>query len=171
MDIKRTNDLLQSLASIGVLIGLIVVAYELRQNTVFAEAEYNETTYSMWMQATAIEVETDIGEIFIRSIENPDDLSRPEQFRLNSWYTHIVSIYDHGDSARELGVSNPLSGVVPEADAVYYFSSEYGRRWFESNRYWIRPKVAETISSAIDGVSTQTEWDSGTDNSNSPAIQ
>ena len=158
MNMEKVNDALQLLASIGVLVGLFVVAYELRQNTVFAEAEYNETTYGMWMQATAMEMETDIGEIYIKSIEDPDNLSKPEKFKLNSWLTHIISIYDHGDSSSELGVGTALSGAMLEADLRYYFDSDYARLWFQSNRYWIRPRVAESISKVIDSFPVHKEW-------------
>ena len=160
MDTKKVNDFLQLLASIGVLVGLFVVAYELRQNKVFAEAEYNQTSYGMWMQATAMEMETDIGEIFIKSIEDPDNLSKPEKFKLNSWLTHIISIYDHGERARSLGVGTALSGRMSEAEVRYYFSSEYSRLWFQANRYWIRPGVAESISHVINTNPVQTEWNS-----------
>lgn len=158
MNVAKFNDTLQLLASVGVLIGLIVVAYELRQNKAFAEAEYNATTYGMWIQATAMEMETDIGEIVIKSIENPQSLSNPEKFKLNSWLTHIISIYDHGERAREIGVGTTASGMMSEAEVRYYFSSDYARQWFQGNRYWIRPGVAESISKGIEEFPILTEW-------------
>ena len=157
MDTTKVNDKLQLLASIGVLVGLFVVAYELRQNKAFAEAEHNRGTYGMWMQATSLEMESDIGELVIKSIEDPNNLSKPEKFRVNAWLTHIVSIYDHGDRALELGVATP-STHISEAEALYYFSSDYSRQWFKANRYWMRPYVAETISRAIESTPVSTNW-------------
>ena len=164
MDSTKLSDFFQLLASIGVLVGLLVVAYELRQNKVFAEAEYSQASYDKWMQVASMEIETDIGEIFIKSIEDPDSLSKPEKFKLNAWLLQAITVYDNGDRALELGVATPTAEMAEE-DARYYFASEYSRQWFEANRYWIRPNVAETISRVIETTSPSTVWDPVRNNS------
>ena len=158
MDSTKLSDFLQLLASIGVLVGLLIVAYELRQNKLFAQAEYSQESYDKWMQVASMEMETDIGEIFIRSIEDPVSLSKPDKFKLNAWLTQTITTYDNGDRALELGLATPAA-VLPDEDVRYYFASAYSRQWFEANRYWIRPNIAETISRVIETTPPSTVWD------------
>ena len=157
MNTGKINDTLQILASLGVIIGLLVVAYELQQNQVIAEAEHDRGSLGSWMQLTAIEMETDIGEVIIKSIEDPDNLTKAEMFRINAWLQHNVVIYAQSDRARELGVG-AAEFYMSEAEARYYFSSEYSRQWFRANRYWIRPNIREAISRVIENTPIATEW-------------
>ena len=157
MNTSKLNDRLQIAASIGVLLGLLIVAYEIRQNTSFAEAEYTEATYGHWMQISHMELETDIGEIAIRAVEDPESLTDLDKFKLNAWLVFAISIYDHQDRSRNLGIA-PSYARMGQADAHYYFSSQYARDWFEVNRDWMRPTVVETIAHAIESSPVASDW-------------
>jgi len=138
-------------------VGLIVVAYEVRQNTTIAAAEYSQASYDNWMQLASMEAQSDVGEIFIKAIEDPDSLSKQEIFKLNAWLLFVVSIYDNSDLAADFGVDTSSAYIYPE-DARYYFSNAHSRLWFESNKYWIRPRVAAVISKEIQSTPISTEW-------------
>ena len=96
MKSSRLNEWLQILASLGVLIGLFVVAYEIKQNTEIARAEYYRETYNMWMHVSTVEIETGIDEIIVKSIADPESLSPGELFKLNAYFILVTSVYDNG---------------------------------------------------------------------------
>lgn len=157
MDTSKISDWLQIIASIGVVLGLLVVTYELRQNTAFAEAEHARYAYGMWIDVTSMELDSGIGEIVVRSVDDPNSLTKADKFNLSSWLVAIVTVYNHGDRALELGIASPQAGII-DADVRYFFASEYSREWFNVNTHWMRPRVAETIARVIDSTPIDTEW-------------
>jgi len=58
MQSSKLNSYLQVLASVGVLIGLLVVAYELRQNTAIAAAEHSRELHLAWIGVASFELRT-----------------------------------------------------------------------------------------------------------------
>jgi len=157
MQTSKLNDLLQILASCGVLVGLFVVAYELKQNTTIAAAEQSRETFTVWTDVAAINVETDIGMVVIKSVDQPDNLTAEELFRLNAWYVMILSIYASNERADDLGVS-AVTTIIDEPYANYLFASRYSRHWFERNKWWLGARNVEVISRVIQTTPVATEW-------------
>ncbi len=120
MKSSRLNEWLQILASLGVLIGLFVVAYEIKQNTEIARAEYYRESYNMWMHVSTVEIETGIDEIVVKSIADPESLSPGELFKLNAYFILVTSVYDSGARANEFGIATSTS-LIGESDARYFF--------------------------------------------------
>ncbi len=158
MKSSRLNEWLQILASLGVLIGLFVVAYEIKQNTEIAQAEFYRESYNMWMHVSTVEIETGIDEIFVKSIVDPESLSPGELFKLNAYFILVTSVYDHGARANEYGIATSNS-LIRESDAQYYFASEISRQWFEANKHWMRPENVEIISRVIQTTPISTSWE------------
>ena len=157
MNSAKLNEWLQAVASLGVIAGLIIVAYEINQNTALARAEHYRSLYGMWMDTSAVEIETDIGEVFVRSVDDPESLTPNDLFKLNAWYILVTSNYDNAARANEFGVASPTS-IITESDAEFYFSSKYSRQWFSANTHWMRPENVEVISGVIQTTPALTEW-------------
>ncbi len=157
MKSSRLNEWLQLLASLGVLVGLIFVSYEIKQNTAVADAEHLREIYSSWMHISTVEIETDIGEIFIKSIANPESLTPRDLFKLNAYYILVTSTYDNMAGAGELGIGKGYG--IAESDVRYYFSSEFSRQWFEANKHWLHPDNAEIISRVIQTTPVSRKWE------------
>lgn len=158
MNTSKLNERLQIAASLGVLVGLLVVAYEIRQNTTVAQAEHSRAIYSMWVNLSGLELESEVDEALITAIENPEQLTAADKFKLNSWLTAVVSVYDYTVLERNLGVGL-IEPAIAEEDARYYFASQYARDWFEFNKRWINPGTAEIISRVIEESPTAKTYD------------
>jgi hypothetical protein len=154
----KLNEWLQIVASLGVLVGLLVVAYEIRQNTSVAKTEHTRANFEMWVALSSIELETDVGKAIIKAIEDPDNLSTEDRFKLNAWLNAVVSIYEYNNQAEEFGVGSSLIEFIGD-DARYFFASRYARRWFEDNRRWISPEAVEVIAQTIENTPVPLTWD------------
>jgi hypothetical protein len=55
------------------VVGLLLVAYELRQNTNFAKAEAERSLISDWADVTRAQFEIDIMDLYVKSIEDPEE--------------------------------------------------------------------------------------------------
>ena len=158
MNTSKLNDWMQILTSLAVLAGLVLVAYEIRQNTEIAMAEASQGNYSGWTQVSWAELETDIGDIYVKSIEHPENLSSADIFKLSAWYSLIISQFDLDDSMAELGMPGDYAGMS-EWDVESYFSSKFSRVWFEENKSWLRAENAKKITRFIGTTPVSTEWD------------
>jgi len=149
---------LEVIGGIAVIVSLLVVAYEIRQNTSVARTEHIRANFEMWLELSSIELESDVGRTIIKAVEDPDNLSSEDKFKITSWLNAVGAIYEYNNQAEELGIGPSLK-VYLEGDARYYFASRYARQWFENNRRWFNPEAAEIIAQAIADNPVPTTWD------------
>ncbi len=157
MGTSKLNEWLQILASLGVLAGLILVAYELQQNTSVAKAEHSRDAFYAWLEIANIEMQGDLGRVVIKSYEEPDRLTPEDLYKLNAWLISIMSLYAYGQDANELGVAVRFS-VIDDWYAEYLFGSKYSRHWFERNKGWLGEGNVEIITRVIQETPVMTEW-------------
>jgi hypothetical protein len=149
MQTAKLNERLQLFASLSVLIGLLLVAYEVRQNNVLAEAEAVTAMQTGWETISISEYETDIGELRAKSINDPENLTEPELYKLDGWLTAITMQYDRRLEFEErgLGYGTTDAGYDLASDIGgafdHYVNNRFGRAWFIENRGWIDPIITD----------------------------
>jgi hypothetical protein len=148
---SNLNDGLQFFASVGVLVGLMMVAYEIRQNNDLAEADSVRAMLVGWQQIAISEYETDITDLYIKSLEEPENLTPAEVSKISAWLTVVMNqymltfaMYDRG-----LGYESGDLSYDPESELIsgfdYYYGSRFGRAWFQENRFWIDSQLVEIL--------------------------
>ena len=149
MNSVRLNDWIQIIAAIGVIGGLLLVAYELRQNTQHVIGETVRELYSEYRSIIRSEYESEIAALEVKCIERPEDLTDTEILEISAYLTVIVGFYDQHYDLYELGVvrSSGLDGLKSEVDFV--LASKFGRAWFAENREWMQPEVALIIDQEL----------------------
>jgi hypothetical protein len=145
------TDGIQIVATVGVLAGLILVAYEIRQNSNLAEADAVRALTVGWQQIQMTEYETDIASIFVKSTEDPENLTLAEIGKMSAWLSVIVNQFSLSFSMDERGLGYDY-GDVPYgtegelmANFEYYFNSRFARSWYLENKFWIEPQIAKII--------------------------
>jgi len=148
---SRWIDRLQLFASLSVLAGLILVAFEIRQNSDLAEADSVRAMLVGWQQIAYSEYATDIVNIHVKSVEEPENLTAAEIGKLSAWLTVIVNQYiiTFEMHERNLGYNYADMDNGPEMELVggfeYYFGSRFGRSWYIENKYWIDSEITEIL--------------------------
>ena len=160
MKILKLNDWMQLLAAIGVLAGILLVAQELQQNNVLAEAEMVNDIYKGWEVIYMSEYESDILDVFIKSIEHPDDLTQLEIMRVSQYLSTIMNLY-----ARQASMFFRYGLAYDPSDdyawaAEYYFGGRFARTWFLENEDWLalEPQMFEILSREIEATPVQTKF-------------
>jgi len=151
MKISRFNDGLQLFASVGVLAGLMLVAFEIRQNNDLAEADSVRAMLVGWQQIAMSEYETDITTLYIKSLEEPENLTPSEIGKMSAWLTTVMNqymltfaMYEQGLGYSSGGVDyDPMNELAMGFD--YYFGSRFGRSWYLENREWIDAQIVEVM--------------------------
>jgi len=144
-------DGLQTFASVSILAGLILVAYEIRQNNDFAEADAVRALTVGWQQIDMSMYETDIASIHVKSIEDPQNLTSAEILKMSAWLSVIANQYSLEFSMDERSLGYDY-GDVPngtEQSLVgsfdYFFGNRFARSWYLENRYWIETRIVEIM--------------------------
>ena len=144
-------DGMQTFTSVSILAGLILVAYELRQNNDFAEADAVRALTVGWQQIDMSMYETDIASIHVKSIEDPQNLTSAEILKMSAWLAVIANQYSLQFSMDERSLGYDY-GDVPngtEESLVggfdYYFGSRFARSWYLENKLWMESGMVEIM--------------------------
>ena len=150
MQASRLNEWLNLGASVGVLVGLLVVAYEVRQSgqATFAEMRSNVLSASNEVSVTAYGPE--INSLFIKAIEQPDQLSDEEILKVVSFVSAFMNnIHMSAFLYYEFGWAGDPTESIHQLGKTF-FNSSFTRSWFEIHRHWLHPKIAEIVQYEID---------------------
>ena len=144
-------DGLETFTLVSILAGLILVAYEIRQNNDFAEADAVRALSTGWQQIYSSIYETDIASIHIKSIEDPQNLTSAEILKMSAWLSLIVNQFslefsmeyrnlgwDYGDIPN--GTGEALAGSFD-----YFFGNRFARSWYLENRFWMDTEIVEIM--------------------------
>lgn len=156
MQDSKISEWLQIIAALGVLVGLLLVAYEIRESNRVSISEGSRSVAENFRQLSISEYETDIHDLLAKSIENPEELSTAEFMRLNSYFTAIVQTFGIWEGSYNLGTARQDGIEALKENANFYFGSKFGRAWFDENKDWIRPEIADAISTGLDATP---EWE------------
>jgi len=93
MKYSDINDRLQLGASIGVIIGLLLVIYEIRENNRIAENQAAIDMNNLYGQWTTLMADPGMADLIVRSIESPEVLTRTELYQLRGAYNTAAQAF------------------------------------------------------------------------------
>jgi len=151
VNMERTKQWLDLVASTAVVAGLVLVAYEVRQANTLAKAQTENAIYEGWEILSMAEIQSGINAVYARSIEDPASLSDADVLDIHSWLVAVISLYQRNG---RLFYQYRLA-TDPDYDTVGpgYFNGEIARAWFVANESWIRattPELADAIKAYIE---------------------
>lgn len=161
MQVSKVGELIQVIASVGVLIGLALVFVEIRQNNELVGAELRAVRIVSYEEMSRHEIETDIRTLFQKSIEALDALTDGEILKLDSYLVNIVSLLQQDAALQQAGLSTYRTDDFFNPGA-FCFGGRFARAWFELNREWIAyttPGVADGIARAIETTPVQNRFE------------
>ncbi len=85
MQVSKLNEWANVAAAISVLAGLLLVAYELRQNNELAKAETVRALWELDSELRQLELQSDILPLLRTSVDEPSSLTDEEIDRLDSY--------------------------------------------------------------------------------------
>ena len=149
MDTKKVSDWVNLLASAGVLLGLLLVGLELRQNNELAEAE---SVRELWNQNLAIlqfELESDLLPLYAKAVEDPESLTNEEIERLDTYLEMFVSHQINVATMREdYGLAQSTTEAQAAGMVDDMLGSRFARGWYAESEYWIaewHPRLNDAI--------------------------
>ena len=161
MESSKLLQWLNILTGIGVLVGLVFVALEIRQTNVIAFAEARGELLADYQQQAMSNYGPEIADLFIKSVEEPEQLSDAEIFKLNAYLVAVMSVlnkqavlyYDFGWAAE------PSDDILD--NARFYFGGHFARSWWQENKYWMDPNLVELFDQHIAENPASNRWEYG----------
>jgi hypothetical protein len=130
---------IELIAAASVLLGLIFVALEVRQNNEHARADSVRDLFQMWSDIYEFEYEHSISLLARKSVEQPDDLTEEEYLRLSNYLDLVMNAYlTQAIMEQQSGlVVGDIVADVPVA-ARMYFPSRASRVWLRDNDDYLK---------------------------------
>jgi len=104
--VEKLNHWLTLLANLGVIAGLFVVAFEIRQNTGIARATaYRENVQDIAAWRELMIVDPEVAQLYYRYMsEGIDGVEEQDRGRIGSLINNILGIYENAWLSRRYGV-------------------------------------------------------------------
>ena len=141
---------------ISVFVGLLLVAMELRQSNEHASAQSVLEFYNDWTEIYQYESQYQIELLIDKAVEHPDQLTDAELYRLDEYYTLVMSAFMVRELMEELGL-NPVRRVTEQAQSIVdeFFYYPVSRAWYALYSSWVEEE-APILNRAIQDALSQT---------------
>jgi len=151
MKFSEINDRLQLAATIGVIVSLGLVVYEIRENNAIAYQQAISGNWQNWTELSGAQLQSDIADIFAKSMTNPDDLTVAETVKLNFWLNAHMTAWEQDLATTKLTGRDPGRLVNEMRRSVpWYFGNKITRGWYFENRNSISPEYVQAIDQALE---------------------
>jgi hypothetical protein len=163
MQKSRLSAWIEMTAGIAVLVGILLVVQELKQNNEYAQADSTRDLFQMWANIYQFTAETNIDSLRQKASANPEKLSDNELQVLESYYWMMMNAeWAQAQMARSGLVLAGDQGAFAKLIAGSYFMDSFGRAWFKLNEEECRlhePDFCQVISDIIDTTPIQPSYD------------
>ncbi len=147
MNTSKLNDWLQIAAAAGVIVGLALVAYEIRvSNRIGLEQAY-ASSIERWELIYQLGTSPEIAELWVRAHEG-DELTRPEAFVLNNYIDTFLSAVDIDMTLQETE-SLTITAESMQGDIQYYVLNDYFKRRWSVIHHLYGKHVARAVDGAM----------------------
>lgn len=156
MDAKNVNKWLTLGANIGILIGLVLVTIEIRQNSDLLRLQFINDDLLAIAQGETPMLGDNPAEVMMKSLYSPEELTYAD-FRVVDAY--LVAKMDLLVRRYRLGQEGILDETAWKSEALNYgwhFGNEFGRLWWEyegRHEYSDIPEIVSYVDEKVMGLS------------------
>lgn len=128
------GDWIQIIGITGVIAGLLLVTYELRQNRQLARADLNSQQLFQMGSIQSAFREPEFAAVFQKSLEHPDSLTPAEKLMLDGHFRDLINLLIRDGMSSRLGVYEDDSGFWAEYVVRHGLGTDFGQQWWSQNK-------------------------------------
>lgn len=140
-----------------IIVGLILVYAEIRQNGTIARAQLSESSSRILIDLLEQEREKDFALVLAKSFDAPHELTSAERRQMNAYLRTVIYRYYRERYYYRLGLFETWDDTIPPS-APYYFGNGYGRTYWEAVRDMQDPELAAAIDTALENSTAVGFW-------------
>lgn len=152
MNLDRLNNWLQLITSIGVIVGLVLVAAELRQQTVATRAEMSAILWNAEQDLNQSLQNEATSRALQKSVDAPLEMTTQDHIVVNAFNWEVINA--HVGRANSLAAAGILEDSIEynaQLAAEIIMGSAYGKAWWEENKI----AVPEPLKSAMEAAAAE----------------
>ena len=151
MKFSELNDYLQLAATVGVVVSLGLVVYEVRENNAIAYQQAISGNWQNWTNLSSAQLQSDVADVIAKSMTTPDDLTVAETLKLNFWLNAHMTAWEQDLATAKLTGRDVEPYVIDLThEAQWYFGNRITRTWYYENRYWLSPEYVQAIDRTLE---------------------
>ncbi len=160
MDAGKMGNWLQVGANLGIILGLVLVGFQLKQNTDLLRVQLLYEESQSFINHERQMMGDNPAEAWAKALENPEGLS-PAEFRVMDAYLYAMSEqWRASHRLRELGILNDEWKDRLVEEASFYLGNPFGRAWWNLYRREIQLPVemVEIVEEELKASPDYTLW-------------
>jgi hypothetical protein len=151
---ERLNQWLALGANIGVLLGLIILIVEVRQNAALSRAAMEQQKNDVLAEIEFNIAKPEISEVWIKSVRHPEDLTEPEMRTVDGILVALMLQWDHRFQMESAGLASRADARQHVLNtAPYYFGSRFAKHWWSLQAPgWEGTPMIEVAGPIVEGL-------------------
>ncbi len=129
---KRRIDWLQAAGSLGILVGLILVALQMKQNSDLLAAQLAHAESDRYIAIETAAMGEDLPRAWAKALDEPQSLTLEEQIVVEGYMFSTIERWRSLHRVSEQGLSSQAWEPIVREDTSYYLAHPYGRAWWET---------------------------------------
>jgi hypothetical protein len=152
--LDRLNRWLTLGANIGVLLGLIMLIVEVRQNAALSRATMEQQKNDVLADIEFFIAKPEISEIWIKSIRHPEDLTVSEMRTMDGILVALTLQWDHRFQMESAGLASRADARQHVFNtAPFYFGSRFAKHWWSLQAPgWEGTPMMEVAGPIVEGL-------------------
>jgi hypothetical protein len=141
--------------NIAVLLGVVLLVIELRQNAELAQLEMVQARTTAYQQAEGAFFDTDLGRIWVKSFKQPESMTLEEIRAMDAYLAiNMAQIRRIYDLERAGLMERGATLEIAEGDFAFLFGSRFGKAWFQQFGQFGSSEFVEFVRPIVDSVET-----------------
>lgn len=160
MNAGKMSNWLQIGANLGIILGLVLVGFQLKQNSDLLRVQLLYEESQSFINHERLMMGENPAETWAKALENPDGLS-PAEFRIMDAYLYAMSEqWRTSHRLSELGILDDEWKDRLVEEASYYLGNPFGRAWWNVYRREIQlpAEMVEIIEQELKASPDYTLW-------------
>ena len=152
--LDRLNRWLTLAANLGVLLGLIMLIVEVRQNAALSRATMEQQKNDVLAEIEFYIAKPEISEIWIKSIRHPEDLTESEMRTMDGILVALTLQWDHRFQMESAGLASRADARQHVSNtAPFYFGSRFAKHWWSLQAPgWEGTPMMEVAGPIVEGL-------------------
>lgn len=157
MKARNLSEWLHVIGNFAVLAGLVVVAYEVRQNSVLARGELVATYIGYWQEIDRSKLDLGFAQVLSKAIDHPDKLTSAEIIQLDGYYYSLIDQLNIDRYLYEFGIFKEPHELAARDVAKTMFTNRFAQSWWLERRERFDPTTVGFIDDELGKVGKNTE--------------
>ena len=133
MVLSKTNNWLQIVANLGIVVGLLLVGVQLKQNSDLLRTQLLYEESDRAMQLEALLVGEDGAKVWAKAMEDPEHLTLAEQRIMEALLWSYTEQLQSVRRLAELGLLDDTDWRLRvQTEAGFFYGSRYGTAWWKN---------------------------------------